>query len=637
MEGTPDKRAHLPPDLRMATQFLTARDMRRQVPRMSKVEKMLSDIPVERTLDWVARMIAPTFRGRVEARAHEVQVARSQFTQSPGEMRALDLVLTRQRQLFAPHVLLYLGRLAVLHGSPRPAGDYESQQQVARYERILLDAMLIAAHHSGSRRRADRTDAVGVDERDPAPAREATPADGSSDQAASASGTQDNDPRGDDVVTAMDLELAANIMANRKPFPASTFDRSERRWVEIPAEDDDPAAVDLAAEFEAATGTSFADLRMVGVVLWARTAAGESPHIGRNHLDGLGMGADRARAVLRLISGDLATLRAEARKAGPSEYESSLFSRFPLVECDDGSFIIMNEAMLVERTLGWLPRHDLDALAYNGGPEGRRRAASAVTYLRSTTERHAVETLQALTDVHPEPGVMYGAKEIQGAYGSKDLNADVAIVGSDSVVVAEISSRTVMRGTAAGSSSKDFLKDLNHGVLDKVGQIDSTINDIRDDLSALTGDTSAPSPQRIWPVLVTTEGWPITPRMTKRVRRLLESNNLLQGAQVKPLNIIDIEGLEAAEAVIERTGLSLDSLFEEHQASLLSLNGFRDWLIDRYAPVRPTERIMNRWDRTFAPALAALDATEELQARARTEQQQSRKNGEIASDDAPNS
>jgi hypothetical protein len=586
---SPARLAALPPELRLAGRFLTAGDMRRPVPRLSKVKQTLSRIPAERSLDWVARMIAPGFRGPAATRGHELAIANAYFTQSAGELRARDLVLAGERQLFAPYVLMYMGRLAVVHGSPKPAGD-ESGSVIARYDRLLLDAMLVCAHHTGSRLRASAIEAA------------------TDDHPAERPSVLAHDP-----VTVLDLELAANIMTNRKPFVASTFDRSERRWVEIPAEEgaggDVDGAVDLAAEFEAATGARFADLRMIGVTLWAHTASGSAPHIRADHFDDLGLGQERTTAVLDLISADLAKLRAEAAGANQSEYDSSLFSQFPLVRCNDGSFIIMNESMAVERTLGWLPSWDLRGLA-GRVPSGKRRSAQADGYLRKVTERHAVETIQVLADLDVVPGRLFDEKPIQRAYGTVERNADVVLVRDDAVIVIEVSSRTIMRGTAAASSPKDFATDLSLGILEKVTQIDSTINAVRADLGALTGQSEAAARRRFWPVLVTTEGWPVTPRMTQRIRRLLTREHLLANADVAPLNIVDIEGLETAESVMERTGLSLVTLLEQHQASALHLHGFRDWLIETFAPVRPTARIMDRWTRALDPALQALDAAE---------------------------
>ena len=175
------------------------------------------------------------------------------FTQSPSDQRARDLLLSGQRQLLVPHLLLLMARLALLHGSTAPAGDHQDPREVARHERMLLDAMLITAHHAGSRMRSG-----GVPLADPKESGAAR------NKVRTISTAPSADPA---AITAMDLELAANILANRKPFAASTFDRSQRRWIEIPAEDVSPKAVDLAAEFQAATGVPFEDLRMVEVAL----------------------------------------------------------------------------------------------------------------------------------------------------------------------------------------------------------------------------------------------------------------------------------------------------------------------------------------------------------------------------------
>jgi hypothetical protein len=88
---------------------------------------------------------------------------------------------------------------------------------------------------------------------------------------------------------------------------------------------------------------------------------------------------------------------------------------------------------------------------------------------------------------------------------------------------------------------------------------------------------------------------------------MLSDENLLQDEDVAPLVVIDIEGLEAAEAVTEKTGLSLEALLAAHARSPMHSYAFRDWLLVDYAPVRPTMRIMSRWDRVMDPVLARLE------------------------------
>lgn len=120
-------------------------------------------------------------------------------------------------------------------------------------------------------------------------------------------------------------------------------------------------------------------------------------------------------------------------------------------------------------------------------------------------------------------------------------------------VVAEISSRVPMRGTAAGGSALDLLTDLNCGVVAKAEQIDATIAAIRANESKLTGN--APRRQlRFAPMLVATEGFPVTPHVNERIRFMLERAGLCQGQDTSPLVVLDIEALELAGQSLSPVG-----------------------------------------------------------------------------------
>ena len=533
---------------------------------------MLSRVPVERALFWVARLLSMDANAGSDLTQLQNELVHLWFPlPSPGHHRARELVTSGRRRLVAPQILLYLARLALGHCSTVAASDMENPRDVQRYERLMVEAMLIVADHSGAMSRV---------------------------------GKQSAPTAGGQRVTGFDLELTANLHANHRPFAVSLFDRSERRWVEIPAEEalQYPAAVDLPAEFEAATGVRFGDLRMVGLALWGRTIDPNAVRFGAEHFNELGIGRSRIDAVLRLISGTIGEYRDAAAGVDPSaEYDASMFGRRPLIKCNDGGYIVISPTLLLERTLGWLPRWDLEHL-------GGSRAKRAVGYLRHCTERHAVETLRAVATAALPVSTLYDESDIQAAYGTSEKNADCILVWpTGGVVVAEISTRVITQGTVHGSSPADLATDLERGVMRKAKQIDATVKAVRADQRRLTG--AMPSPDRVfWPVLVTTEGFPVTPLVSDRIQAMLAAAGLLQGTDVAALTVVDIEGLEATEAVAEQTGLSLPALIDRHRTSDMRYYGYRDWLTYRHGPIRPSARIMTRWDRVFTPILEAVEA-----------------------------
>ena len=555
------------------------------MPSEGFVFRQLAGVPRERAVDFCARMLAPS--AGAGWREHQKREAEAWFGGIPASARALDLVLAGKRHLFAPQIVLQLARLSLVHGSlALPDGD-QTPDALARYETAMRMAMLVLAHHAGAHRR------------------------GEDDRLRRPDGGLVLDGSG---VTGLEVELAANLLANHRPYPASASDRSERRWVEIPREEHGRAGtVDLQAEYETATGVPLRDLRMIGATLWARVTGGSGPRTGPGYLDDLGLGPERTERALALISGTVDELAAEEQATSASglgsTYETSLFGRRPVVRLANGGLLVVSPHLLVHRTLGWLPRWDLTNGLRSLGSSGRKRAKRAEGYLRHTTEQHAMETISGLAAAGSPRGVAYGETQIQRAYGTREQNADCAVDGPEAWVVAEISSRSVTRETAAAMSAQDLISDITYGVVDKARQLEATIRALRADETRLTG-TGAVVPRRFWPVLVTTEGFPVHPVITARVRAMLRDAGLLQAADVAAVVIVDTQALEASQTVAEQGGPNLPALLAEHAVSGMSAFGFREWLLLQHGPLKPPARIMQRWDRVLAPVLQALERSE---------------------------
>lgn len=99
---------------------------------------------------------------------------------------------------------------------------------------------------------------------------------------------------GADLIPPEEAELAASVLANSSPHPLSMFDRSERRWIEIPDEDSNPDGINLADHFHVATGAPLEDLRMIGLALHGRAVNRiVPPRVKQNYLEKLNLGADR--------------------------------------------------------------------------------------------------------------------------------------------------------------------------------------------------------------------------------------------------------------------------------------------------------------------------------------------------------
>lgn len=567
----------------LVSRYLTAGDLFRDPPPLERVVAALVAVPAELTVGWAASMLAAGAWG-ASWRDHQMAQADEWFDASTaGGRKARDLVLTGRRHLLAPQVLLLMARLACVYGTPAgrpaaaPAGDVETS---------LREAMLVLAHHVGAvRRDADRAAAAG---------------------GPLVLGGQD--------VTAFEVGLVANLLLNRTPYPLSAFDRFERRWREIPGEHAGARQiVDLADEYEAATGVPLNDLAVVAVCLWSRTVTESGPIAPPGYLDGLGLGPERTDRVLALITDTpqgIATrsLVAAAYDLDP-EYDTGLFGQTPVVRLASGGLVVVSPVLLLERAFGWLPAYDIqDGFNRIGGPDRRKRAERALACLRKTTEIHAIETLAAAAAAGPTPGKPYGEDSVQKAYGTAKPNADAAVAWPGHWIVAEVSSRQTPRSVAGAASARDLLDHLNKGAVIKARQLDSTISAIRADETALTGQPPQSGPRRFWPVLIVPDGFPATPLTMSRLHRMIAEAGLLADPDTARLIILDTETLEAVEAVVENGGPPLPVLLNQHAKSGRADYAFKDWLLITRSTVRPTRRITDRWDRAFEPAMLAVTA-----------------------------
>jgi hypothetical protein len=557
--------------------LISISDISGDVPAESFIAEQLATVPVERALDWVAHNLALIWHsGNLDET--QARLAAEWFGHDPAAHAALLKHLRAGSRLLVAPVLKLTAMLAAAHGADNPAGDHENQEAVSRYlTRTLPMVMLTVAHYYGDT------------------------SYGPSGTRPAASGTV-----GADEIPSEELEIAASVLANHQPYPQSMFDRSERRWIELPAADTSLKKMDLAEQFHAATGADFRDLRTVGLVLHARALNPRQPlRVGEDYLEKLNLGPQRLAAVLEIISISLADLSKLARAKLPTNlYDTPLLNRYPLIRLNGGQLLVMGPDLVAERTYGWLPKFDIEHGSKPRTAEDKSTAARAVGYLQSVTEIHARETLSSVASAPVTEARVFGETEIQKAWGTSRRNADTVLLWPQAAVVAEISSRPPSLNTLLALSEGGLAHDLDLGVIDKAAQLHATIEAFRAEPAALTGQ--AATPQRFRPVLVTTEGFPVTPLTMPRIRQLLARDALLQDADVAPLVITDIDALEAAEAIAERAGPDLAELLAAHEASEMANYGFREWLLLSYPGTGAPTRVRKRWARVREPVMAAL-------------------------------
>jgi hypothetical protein len=278
-----------------------------------------------------------------------------------------------------------------------------------------------------------------------------------------------------------------------------------------------------------------------------------------------------------------------------------------VVRLANGGLLVVSPTLLLERAFGWLPRWDMTSGMEAQHDGGRERAARALRLLQETTEIHAVESLTA-AGIAGAVSAVYSNDAIQAAFGTKAPNADCALAWPQDWVVAEVSSRPVGRQTAGAASAAALIDEMNKSIENKARQLDGTIAAIRAHGERLTNaPVDVRQTRRFWPLLVTTEGFPVYPLLNLRIRAMLREAGYLTGSDTSDLVVLDTEALEAVEAVGQAGGPSLPLLLAEHAASDMSDYGFKEWLLMTHSNRVPT-RVLQRWHRALDPVLEALRA-----------------------------
>lgn len=359
----------------------------------------------------------------------------------------------------------------------------------------------------------------------------------------------------------------------------STIGHHQLRWNVLPdAHAGNPRSVDLVALFAEATGVAKDDFTAIATLLWVDAEIRNrypSPH---TLLESLTIPADQVEAGLALFAATPDQLKSEVERLFqrfPTQWSFDPVRRFPVLRVN-GDMLVLSKHLLMERMLGWLPIFDVD---FGLRAHGRREDADrAVGWFRLMCEADA---RAGLADLAPPVGKdrrLYGEAEIQTAFGTGAPNADAALDYPRAWIVVEISTAQLKRETVVGGEPQALEDDLARIVDVKVEQLDATIGELIANESRLTGHPAV-ARTRYLPVLIATEGFPVNPMTMTAIKERISAAGRFADPRIGPLRIIDQEGLDMAEAIVEKGEATLLSLLEDHAASTLADNGLKDWLV----------------------------------------------------------
>ncbi len=525
------------------------------------VARMTTALSIEQTIAFAAYWLAKLARPRANRRAVDSEFVQ-QYLAEPHRTRIINILRDPSRALIVPQALMTLIKYALLHATSRGVPrDDESDSPVAL-------ALLGITAYLGP------TDEI--------PEEELVLAD---------------------IPGELGRELIANQIFNATRDPKGIWAMFERCFRELPRElAGNPRMVDLPAEYESATGVPLDDLVTVSGALWASAANGRST-LTMSYFQTLNWDERRLTHALDLISTTPENMRemlAEEVEQFGISWSTRTFERYPVVRWPTGHLTVISPTMVIKRASGLWPMFDiLRELETHGDMRKASKVQGAVALA------HEIWALEGFREiVGGRPDRFYSEEQLRKAFPGSKV-ADAALDYGDSWVVVEVTTKGIQAATAAGSSDYAVTTDLDDCIR-KARQLDATIDNLRHRQDKLTG-VKVGQPPHFHPVLVIADRFASGPILTTLLWERLTNLGVLQGPDVAPLEVMEMEDLNVTEGLLEQGSLSLADLLAAKQESSLRTMPMREYVLvaRRDAPPAP-RRVIRRWERWIGTVISAL-------------------------------
>lgn len=354
-------------------------------------------------------------------------------------------------------------------------------------------------------------------------------------------------------------QTGLNHEEDQLPVLAVHYEVLRELWPELRSE----KAHEIEDAFKRHTGMSIADYFAVGAAVQARlTTCGQSPSgtallKPSEMFEKTKVGDELWKPFFALLGRDLDELRTELRaeetRYGPTTYGALSFERFPLLRFESDLYLPVFAPSLARRVTEGVFHLLAEAAEADGrdrrhyiSPFGNLFQALVETSLRRGVAASSADTARITGDI------LYGPKR------SRIRSCDVILLYERQVVFVEVVSGPAQVGTLTRGDLSCFEWDLERLVLNKVKQLNVSIDDFLARRLDLPGADPA-TVSAIWPVLVSSHPFPQAEYVNREVQRRLEGCGYLRQPRVAPLALVSAEELCFCEGYMERdrTFLSL--------------------------------------------------------------------------------
>ena len=384
----------------------------------------------------------------------------------------------------------------------------------------------------------------------------------------------------DGVPGPLGREMMANQLGNSRRQEAGRWAAFTRVWKELPVElDGHPRVVNLEKAYQDATGVPLDDLVSVCAALWA-TASKGTPHMGPDYFDSLGWGEQRLAAALALVATtpeNLARDVYEEMKTHGFRWSRRALELHPVIAWPSGHLTVVDPEMILARAVGEWPLLDIRRTLATEGRRGAAQTKRVDTAYQYVMEAYSIEIARSITE-GGRSGRVYDDDDLKRAYGQAGSVADMAIDYGHAWVVVEATTRGVQARTIAGVSDEAATQDIDRFV-DKCRQIDATVTHLRRNEHKLVGGVPSAVVRRFRPVLLVANPVSIDPVFMTLLRDALAKARVLQGPDIAPLEVMELEDLDVVEALVEDGGPSLDGVLAAKEYSPMWRTSVRDYIL----------------------------------------------------------
>lgn len=267
---------------------------------------------------------------------------------------------------------------------------------------------------------------------------------------------------------------------------------------------------------------------------------------------------------------DLPTAQALAREdlASGSGWSFTAFYERPILTSPDGRRFAMRAHYLSDKAA---PTGMFWAVARAWKQLGRDHEQWARLFGAAVEARG----LQLVTAHVGDPARLFDDDELRGMWGAGpgEKVCDLLVLYPDAWVAFEFVHRNLTKATQTAGAYRDLLRDLELAVLEKADQLDATL------ARGLAANT-LPSPDRIYPVIVTGASLPANPLLSKAVATVLTARTpkvLGVDPRCRRLSLIDLFELANLLDLARERGTTIPSLLEAWVESTIPDVSLRNW------------------------------------------------------------